>query len=162
MKPTLHSGGDAFRRLAGWGALLLYVAAFSPLGVGLVTALGAMDRDHRVNLQATESGLRVVLHHEQRCQAHHHGALARTLTLFAQPVNPAQPDHVLQFSAVDNVASTKQIKAAPVAGSDSSPTVPPAWIVCRWSQPPTTAIPGCAPPGQPASRHCLRSTVLLI
>lgn len=162
MKPNLLSCGDVLRRLAGWGALLLYVAAFSPLGVGLTTALGLLDRDHQVNLQSTESGLRVVLHHPQKCVAHHHGVLARALTLFAQPVNPTQPDHVLQFGSADNVSGARQIKATTNSRTDSSPVGPPALIGCRLFQPPTAIIPSCAPPDKPGSLLFLRSTVLLI
>lgn len=81
--------------------LLLYLGAYSPAGLA-VAALGAsFDPNHHLQLAASGRGLELVLHHDPNCPGHHHGAMARLLTFFAQPASAAHPDHVLQFSGAN-------------------------------------------------------------
>lgn len=113
--------------LAGWGALLLYVAAASPVGLCLATIASVFDSTHQVIVAAGEHGGRLVLHHGSACLQHHHGATARVLTIFASPPSSSDPDHVLQCTSVDSLkgqeeATThKALAEAQLAHSDFAP-----------------------------------------
>jgi hypothetical protein len=110
MNARIHQSQLRLRLLAGWCGLLLYVGAFSPIGMGAVAVLGAIDPDHHVLFQAGERGTRLVLHHEGRCpEQHHHGTLARMLTSFARPASNSNPDHVLQFGATTGDKRESQV-----------------------------------------------------
>lgn len=98
------------RQLAGWLVLLVFLGALSPVGPALAALLGGLDRDHQVCLATGNDGVRVVLHHGACCQqGHHHGVIARTLTLFAQPATTTDPDHVLQFHSASAANLGKQL-----------------------------------------------------
>ena len=100
---------NALRLLAGWCGLLLYVGAFSPCGMGVVALFGAIDPDHRAILQPANNGMRLVLQHDDNGTGHHHGTLARALTMFAQPASRTDPDHVLQFSSATGFPHESQL-----------------------------------------------------
>ncbi len=145
---------------AGWCALLLYAGACSPLGMGLAALAGSLDPNHQLLTSAGERGFRMVLHHGSRCATHHHGLAARALTLFAQPANPANPDHLLQFSSADTLQGQSRT-AAPQPDSqrvllefNGRELLAHAGFVSRGSSGSLTAAD--------AERLCLRSTVLLI
>lgn len=156
------NGKRCFRLITGWNALLLYVAACSPVGVSLTAALGSLDRDHQVNLQSGEREMRVVLHHRQTRAAHHHGLLARTLNLFAQPATSAEPDHVLQFGAADIVSNSRQLKAPPLSASALTPAAPSSPLVCPLAPSLAPFRPSHAKHDQPGGWSGRRSIVLLI
>lgn len=142
--------------------LLLYLGAFSPLGVGGAGLLGLFDSDHEVVLQAGMDKMRVVLHHRGNCLPHQHGPLARTLTLFAQPASATDADHVLQFGATLSLLK-KSVPLAPFTqAGEETPTAGPktagpfAPAMCRLT-------PSTHPPPDICARLvCLRSTVLLV
>lgn len=150
------------RLLAGWWALLLYLGAFSPLGVGGAGLLGLFDPDHEVVMQAGRDTMRVVLHHRGNCPPHQHGTVARTLTLFTQPASATDPDHVLQFGATISLLKKSETLApfTPVGGetiaSGAKTASPFAAVTCPL---PLSAHP---PPEISARLLCLRSTVLLV
>lgn len=153
-------GSNWLRLAAGWWALLLYACACSPLGLGLAALAGPLDPNHQLLLGAGERVARVVLHHGSPCATHHHGLAARALTLFAQPANAANPDHVLQFSSSDAIKGESETSARQ---SDPRPTL----LVFQGGEFPAHAPKAFAagispPPHVDAARLCLRSTVLLI
>ena len=162
MKTNARHHAHAFRRFAGWCVLALYVGVFSPVGLSLMTALGSLDLDHQVNLQTGDRGVRVVLHHQQASAAHHHGLLARTLNLFAQPASSAEPDHVLQFGAADSVSGPRQLKAPPLSASALTPVAPASPLVCPLARSLAPFPPSHAKPDQPSGWSGVRSIVLLI
>ena len=162
MNTNVRHHAHAFRLFAGLCVLVLYVGAFSPVGLGLTAALGSLDRDHQVNLQSGERGVRVVLHHQEACASHHHGLLARTLNLFAQPATSTEPDHVLQFGAADNVSSPRQLKAPPLSASTLTPVAPASPLVCPLARSLAPFRPSHAKPDQPSGWSGVRSIVLLI
>lgn len=162
MKSSSQWRGRVLRRIAGWSTLLLYLAAFSPLGIGFATALGSLDRDHRVNLLAGDAGLRLVLRHQTACQPHQHGLVARTLTVFARPVSPDQPDHVLQFGAAENFTGSAPIQCLFDSTGSPMPAVTTGMMVSIQSLLPLVSSANHPPPGDASVLRCLRSTVLLI
>ncbi|TAL01941.1 MAG: hypothetical protein EPO07_07910 [Verrucomicrobia bacterium] len=111
MKFTRDNRNSFLRLTAGWSALWLYVAACSPVGLGLAALAGSLDSRHQIFLGAGECGGRLVLHHGNGCAQHQHGLIARALTLFAQPASPSEPDHILQFSSSDNFKSQAETSA---------------------------------------------------
>jgi len=92
-----------FRLLSGWLGLVLYLCAFSPVGMGAAALLEIFDSDHHASLQPGANCMRLVLRHDVKCSAHQHHSVARTLTFFAQPATTTEPDHVLQFASGDGV-----------------------------------------------------------
>jgi hypothetical protein len=162
MKAFDREPDSRLRLLAGWGVLLLYLGAFSPLGMGGAVLLGLLDADHQVVLRAGADKVRVVLHHRGNGTTHQHGALARALTSFARPVSASDPDHVLQFGATISVFPGSEQRApftqicagASFASAESAVLFAPA--NCRLT---LSARP---PPKVSAQLIGLRSTVLLI
>ena len=162
MNVRTHRSQFCCRLLAGWLGLLVYVGAFSPIGMTAVALLGALDPDHRVQFQAGAEGGQVVLHHEDRLAGHHHGTVARLLTLFAQSPSDTNADHVLKFSAEAGVKSDSQtqLAAANPAGCKAVFFAEPATpFAIRPFQ--VTASPR-SPPDAGGLLPALRSTVLLI
>lgn len=162
MKRHSHLRGRASRLIAGWCGLLLYVGAFSPVGMGLIGVIGACDPDHQALVRADASGLQLVLHHTQRFCSHHHGPLARTLTLFAEPVRASQPDHVLQISG-GTAATRPQEFLTPAPTSVSQPEVVllevPVLLLGHFIP---AGGPTHPPPPESGQLLGLRTTVLLI
>lgn len=113
------------RLLAGWLALCLYVFALSPIGFVAAAVLGELDSDHHALIQSGENGPQLVLRHDSACVGHRHHAVARALTLFAGPVSPTNPDHVLQFSAATGLLRESPTVAAVVK---QSPPVAPCFV----------------------------------
>lgn len=157
---TRNQGSNWSRVTAGWCTLLLFASACSPLGLGLSALAGSLDPNHQLLLGAGERGSRLVLHHAGRSASHHHGLAARALTLFAQPPNAANTDHILQFSCPDTLKSQSQ---------SSAPDSRYILLVSHGGEfsahTPEVFVGGISPGSQPqvdAARLCLRSTVLLI
>ena len=117
MKRYLQNNCSLLRLFAGWCGLLLYVGAFSPIGLGVTALLGTIDADHHALFQPGTNGTRLVLHHEGNCSSHQHHAIARALSLFAQPASNTDPDHVVQFAGGDGFWRDFQLV---VIGANSS------------------------------------------
>lgn len=162
MRSHTKTSPNLRRQLAGWGGLLLYMLALSPVGLVIMGFLGTLDADHRAVLQADADGTRLVLRHEGGCARHQHHAVARVLTLFAAESSATNPDHVLQFSAGNGMLSDTQpaltrqcdLKAAPAHVASFECSVPVSSNLLT--------APIHPPPDAVALRRSLRSTVLLI
>ncbi len=142
MKTKHNSVRMLLRLTAGWCALLVYVATACPLGLSLATLMSSLDSSHQVLVAAGEHGGRLVLHHEPAGDSHQHGAVARTLTFFAQAPGTGDPDHVLQFASADSLtAKDDSSKLKHLAGI--------ATISAGFATTPVPARPLCLP------RHCL-------
>jgi hypothetical protein len=150
------------RQLTAGGVLLLHLAAFSPLGVAFATAFGSLDRDHRLNLLAGDGGLQVVLRHQPGCLTHHHGSVARALTVFARPAGPGEPDHVLQFRSADYLVSAAEVESSQAAADDPASTAPLTLAGPGSPLVPMVAAPTHLPHTESGGLLGLRSTVLLI
>lgn len=150
------------RCLFGWALLSVYVSLSSPFGAQIAAALGSLDRDHRLILQAGDGGIRVVLHHDHYSAAHHHGLAARTLALFAKPASATDPDHVLQFSTTTSLARGSQsfATAPETLKQNALPNV--EVIACSRRDNFFASVPMHAPPVGGGLLACLHSTVLLI
>jgi hypothetical protein len=162
MTLTWNIRGNAFRLIGSWFAFLLYAGAFTPLGLGVAAGAGFLDRTHLVCVQGGEHGSQIVLKHGNKCAMHRHGVVARALTLFAQPVSAANPDHVIQFNSPDTFSRQAEVSvprpgnfAQPVVGSIEAARgfrhkeLPPLGLIRR-------SLDQCRPP------LLLRSTLLLI
>lgn len=162
MKLTLPTRDKALRLIAGWCALLLYVGVFSPVGVALAELVGKCDPNHQALVQVSAGGTKVLLHHQPKDATHHHGLLARTLTTFAAPTHPGEPDHILQFGAADVIPGKAFRAAAPAIQLHQ--TCP---ATLKRLTPSPLEVSLSRAPTQPLSpQHgqllCLRSTLLLI
>jgi len=151
-----------WRVMVGLLVFTLYCLSYSPVGISLVILVGSFDSCHEARLQSGEQGLQLVLHHGHRCIGHHHGLVARTLTLFAQPATPGNPDHVIQFRSTNNYCSQTQLPSptlpqmelpAPAATKISIAVSNPNLIVSTSPRP---------PPYECGLLACLHSTVFLI
>ncbi len=162
MRRRTHINKLAFRQLAGWCGLLLYVGTLSPIGMGVGTLLGTMDPDHHAILQPTADGIRLVLRHEGECSGHQHHAVARVLTLFASPISAVNPDHVLQFSSASSFMRDSQSVVLPSLQNEFSIVHFPApdFFGALSLVQPIRQIP--PPPDRAGQLRCLRATVLLI
>jgi len=148
--------------ISGWCALLVWVAVYSPVGLGVAAAVGCLDRDHHLRIHAGEQGLQLVLHHGPNCTAHRHGIVARALTVFAQPASATDPDHVIQFSAADNSSGPTQLTVSRPANSELSGVVVAETFLCCARETRPSLIPTHPPPDERGQLLCLRSTLLLI
>ena len=162
MKRRSQNHLSFLRLFAGWCGLLWYVGAFSPIGMGVVALLGTIDPDHHAMIQPGPDGLRLVLHHEGNCSGHHHGPVARTLTMLAQPASATDPDHVVQFSSANGFTRDSQLLVP--AANQSDPSVvhfvePFAFVASPSLQ---FIPPPRPPPGDDGTVSRLRSTVLLL
>jgi hypothetical protein len=162
MNFTANKGSNWARLTVGWCALLLYSGACTPLGLELAALAGSLDPNHQLMIGGREPGVRLVLHHASRCVSHHHGLAARALTLFAQPANAANPDHILQFCSADTLKGQSQTFAPQpdlrygllvFHGGGFLPHTPKVFAL---------GISLGSPPEVDAVRLSLRSTVLLI
>lgn len=156
MNVRFHPRPQLINRLAVWGLLLLYVGVFSPLGLAMTAALGALDREHRLIVETGTASFRVVLHHALPGELHHHGLVARAFAAFAQKDNAANPDHVLQFSAPSSLLQKSQSELVSIAGI---PTSLNAWSLRERL---LASVPTHAPPVDGGPLSFLRSTQLLI
>lgn len=162
MKLTQNNQNRFSRILAGWCGLLFYVGACSPLGLGLATVVGSLDRDHQMRFQPGPSGMQLVLHHGANCVGHHHGLAARALSVFSQPADSTDPDHILQFCSADNFKSG-------VETSLSKPNTVERFMAASFLHQPLRnggiiefGLSSRPPPGECVAQRCLRSTLLLI
>ena len=162
MKSRSNNQRRFLRQVVGWGGLLFYLGALSPVGIAVAAFLGGIDPDHHLRLEADANGLRLVLHHDGNCAGHHHGTVARALTLLAQPASATDPDHVLQFSSDHGFTRESQLLVPGAKESESivvhlvEPLLPTASQHDPFTRQPRQ------PPGAPGQTLCLRSTVLLI
>lgn len=162
MRLFLPTRNNAHRLMAGWCGLLLYVGVFSPVGVGLTELAGVFDPDHQAFVQVNASGAKVVLHHQPPCATHHHGLLARTLTLFAAPIRPGLPDHVLQFGTAEVIPGKTLLAAAPPIQSDQPYPATHDLRAALAFEVSFSRTPTHPPSSLRGQLHCLRSTFLLI
>jgi hypothetical protein len=157
-----HKEPRALCLAAGWLVLALYFLDYSPVGICAATFAGSFDSTHEVRVQSGEHGLQLVLHHNHGCAGHHHGVIARTLTLFAQPAMTANPDHFIQLGSADSFSSQTQM-LQPTLAQAGLPVPAPNEI--------SIVVPNSAlaaseaprpPPNECGQLVCLRSTVFLI
>jgi len=102
------------------------------------------------------------LQHDGNCFGHHHGTVARALTMFAQPASGTDPDHVLQFSSATGfphdsqliVPAASQLEPTAVSFAESFSFITVKPIQFRLSPHPPRGDDGTVLP--------LRSTELLI
>ncbi len=152
----------ARRLIAGGCALLLYAGAFTPLGLGVAALAGSFDRSHHLGIHGGAQGMQLVLQHGRNCTGHHHGVVARALTIFARPASATDPDHVIQFSAPDSFSRKAQL-AAPAPTAFAQPDF--ALVEISRTSPREAFLasaPTHPPPGASRRLLCLRSTLLLI
>jgi hypothetical protein len=155
----------AFRASSAWCALWLYLCAATPLAPALTALAAALDASHHPAITLCAAGPQVVLHHDCVNQtAHHHGPVARALTIFAQQTGAAQADHVIQFAAVGSAEpSSDAILSSSRAAGEFPPTCSIPAAVPVGLLPPfafSTAPP--VPPGANAQLLTIRTSVLLI
>lgn len=162
MNPGRNKRSNVIQLTAGWCALLLYLGACSPLGLGMAALLGALDSNHKLNLTSGERGSRLVLHHERCCAKHHHGVVARTLTAFAQPQNSSDPDHILQFSSSDNLNFQSETSTLQPDNRDLSSACFIDGLYAHAPQSLELGVSAYPRPDDNAAQVRLRSTVLLI
>jgi hypothetical protein len=143
--------------------LVAWVAAMPTLWPAAFAALGSLDRQHRVAMEARGAQTLVVLHHRSpaRDAAHRHAALARVLTVFSESTD-GTADHVIAFSsggAWCADAPSLRLVAAP------ADVPPPAEMPVRCPVPSrvdTTARAPRPPPILAFALACLRSTTLRV
>lgn len=157
-----HRCSCVLRPGKGWALLLLYVAMYSPLGIGLATLLGKLDRDHCVELQTGAGEVRVVLHHQFNGHPHHHGLLAQTLTAFSTSSPSAQADHVLPFQTTPNLSTEARNEPVLELGEDLRMPMIAASETLANRDPLLQPAAFHLPPAESGVRISLRSTVLLI
>lgn len=149
-------------RVAGWLVLALYLLEYSPVGIYAAALGGSFDSSHEVRVHWGEQGLQLVLHHNHGCFGHHHGIVARTLTLFAQPATTANPDHVIQFGSNDGFSSPTQIAPPKFASAGLPlPVLNNSFLVLPSVTLGTSEVPR-PPPALSGLFASLRSTVILI
>ena len=122
---SLQRRCSPLRLVAGWCALLLYVGAMLPLGIGLAATVGTLDKSHHVKVQTQAHGLQVVFHHERGGIAHRHGPVAEVLTFFAEPTRANQTDHILKFGVPDSFLRPAQRAAPSLASSELLANIAP-------------------------------------
>lgn len=152
----------ALRWVAGWLGLLSYAGAFTPIGLGMATLAGSLDRNHQIQLCAGEHGTQLVLHHGRSCGSHHHGTLARALITFAQPSNTANPDHVIQFGTTDGLSRKADVTPPQPPGSEQPVLALNSTPICRPSAAPPILIPGHRSGDLQEQLLGLRTTILQI
>ncbi len=91
-----------WKQIAGWFCLAAYLFGDTKILPGLVALGASLEGSHTVLTSSSDSGCRVVLHHETRPDgmpvAHHHGPVAKVFCLLAAS-DSFDPDHVLQMAA---------------------------------------------------------------
>lgn len=161
MNSTPNTGSIWWRRIAGSCALLLYAAVCSPFGLGLAMLVGSLDPNHQILSGTAEAGDRLVLHHTSHSTPHHHGFAARALTLFAQPQNGVNADHILQFSSADTLKSTSRTPAPPRESCAVLLVFQSGELLAHAQKDFASSLPLFLPDTDIA-RFCSRSTALLI
>lgn len=162
MRRRVHLNKLAFRLFAGWCGLLLYVGALSPLGLGVGVLLAAIDSDHHAILHPGVDGMRLVLRHQANCAAHHHGTVARALTMFAQPASTTDPDHVVQFSSASSFVRESE-PAIPAASQTAASAIVFTEPISPVTPKPDQFVPPPRPPpDRVANLLNVRSTIFLI
>lgn len=151
-----------------WAAVCLaaYVGVATSLFPAAVALVAWADGDHRVMLVSGETGVSIVLRHDGAGPgtdaSHVHCPVSRTLMLLAEPPTPADPDHVLNFSACHPSTLCAASMPTPAGAGQPATTsllsrpmarpVPARWLVAK-----SLAIP---PPDLPVA--VVRTTVLRV
>lgn len=148
--------------VAGWLVLALYFLDYSPVGIAAAALVGSLDPAHEVQVQFGASGLQLVLHHGHGCHGHHHGVIAKTLTIFAQPASTANPDHLLKFGSANFFANTAQVRPSTLSLAELPLPVLDLISLGLPNSSPVAAESPRPPPGEQGLLACLRSTVFLI
>lgn len=157
-----HSRIGIGRQIAGTCGLLLYLAAFSPVGMATLALLGTLDSDHQIVFKPSLDGLSLVLHHQAKCVTHQHHAIARALTIFSQPASPTDPDHVVSFGGGESllcdsptiVSASKSLECAQFVPTES---------VLKLAVETKPSLPLPNPPDGPIGNlRGVRTTILLI
>lgn len=143
------------------GAVLLFGAAYSPLGLGIATLVGSADRTHEPGWQTGGRGVQLVLRHGADRMTHRHGAAALVLTMFAQPRQTGQTDHVLQFSSPENLLCSFQ-SLSPAKGSIDNDTLAKISAQMGLLDDSDSNLSPHSMADVRAVRLCARSTILLI
>ena len=152
----------AIRLIIGWCALVLYAGDFTSLGLGVAAVAGSLDRSHHVAVHGSGQALELVLQHGRNCAGHHHGVVARALTLLARPASATDPDHVIQFNPPDSYSRPAQL-LAPALASLAPPDL--ALLESSFPLPRENLLssrPTHSPPAGGGPLLYLRSTLLLI
>ena len=142
--------------------LLLYLAAFSPVGVVTAGLLGKLDPDHQAFFKHSMDGLSLVLHHGAKCAAHQHRAIARALTLFSQPASSTDPDHVLKCGGGESLLRESQPIVSAQNALERAQFFPTESVVKVPFETKATLPRPDPPDSSTGNLCCLRSTVLLI
>ncbi len=118
VRPTVPRARQTSSLVGGCCLLFLYFVTATPLAPVLYTLLAELDRSHHVAIHQTTQGLQVVLQHGGLNTAtHHHGMVARALTVFARHTTARQSDHVIQFGAMDAAQRTSVLAIEPASNS---------------------------------------------
>jgi hypothetical protein len=130
--------------------------------LGFVALAGSLDGSHHLGVHGGGPGLQLILQHGRNCAGHHHGIVARALTLFARPASATNPDHVIRFGASDSYSQQAQLTAPAPAIYEQ-----PEFALFEAFPPPPregllASIPSHPPPDDGGQLVCLRSTLLLI
>jgi len=152
----------AFGLAVGWTVLALYLVIYSSAGLGLAALMGSFDEHHQIQVRPGKSGLALVLHHGHSCDGHRHGLIAHTLTWFAQPPSPSDPDHVIQFGAADTSSSNAKLALPSPQGTERPAAVVTAIDWFSFSLIAQRLANSHPPPDRCETVRSLRSTVLLI
>lgn len=119
------------RRMGGALCLLAWLVAASGFLPALAVALAQIDPQHRVLIEHSENGLRLVLRHDQARCHHLHHLPARVLMAIAAPQSDPGADHVLNFGgggAQDDVAASTTVPE-PHQDEAPAPVEKPALIL---------------------------------
>jgi hypothetical protein len=99
--------------------LLVFLVGATPAAPALAAFVALADGGHRVVIEETARGIRVVLGHDgAHSPGHRHGLVARALTLVAERPAGPRPDHVLQFSSAP---ASDRNRAAALTGAPDLP-----------------------------------------
>lgn len=152
----------SFHIMAAYLSLTLYLGFFTPIGFCTAALVGSFDSAHQVCLRYGAPGIQLVLHHHGSCVGHRHGVVAGALTIFTQPVTPANPDHVIQFGSDNNLALQATTSMPPRVHSEQATLA----VIAIFSTGLPPAVTSSERPCPPSDEHgkllCLRSTVLRI
>jgi hypothetical protein len=161
MTPDLNLRRHWLWFCASWVALLGYAGAASPLGAAFTALVAECDPGHHVAFAMNAEGARVALQHQGCSAAHHHGFVARALTAFTPPLQPDEPDHVLQFHS--SAPATKPASLPRLVTPDSGQPMVISLAIDSWAMPqvPSATTATVSPPGTPPV-FCRRSTALLL
>lgn len=164
VRPTVPCARQTSSLVGGCCLLFLYFVAATPLAPVLITLMAGLDRSHHVAIQQTTQGLQVILRHGCRnSPSHHHGMVARALTVFAQRTTAQQSDHVIQFGALDIAQQAPALEIGPASNlPDPDGNVAGYSVFHAAAVTLQVAASPRSPPVPTGLLFAVRSTVLLI